>query len=252
MLNEERKRKILEITNERKSVSLIELAKLLNASESTIRRDLNELHKNKLLKKVHGGAISLNDILTQDEPVLQRQDLNTGSKRLIARYGASLVKDNDVVYIDAGTTTGEMLPYLRNTHAVYITNCASHAHILANYGHEVHLACGILKAKTDALVGSDTYRYIEQLNFTIGFFGSNGISMEEGFTTPDPQEGEIKRIAYDHCRERYVLADPSKFDVISTYSFAAIDKGFIITDSAAPKPYKDLHNTIIADLVDIV
>ena len=191
MLNEERKRKILEITNERRSVSLNELMKLLDASQSTIRRDLNELHQSKLLKKVHGGAVSLTNILTQDETVLQRQDLNRESKTVIARYAASLVKDSDVVYIDAGTTTGEMLQYLTSVHAVYITNCISHAQILADFGHQVYVTSGVLKTKTEALVGSDTYKYIENMNFTIGFFGSNGISIEEGFTTPDPQEGEI-------------------------------------------------------------
>jgi len=250
MLNEERKRRILEITNERKSVSLTELMELLNASQSTIRRDLNELHENRLLKKVHGGAVSLSEILTQDETVSQRQDQNIESKRLIARYAASLVKDSDVVYIDAGTTTGEMLPYLRNIRATYITNCVSHAQVLARFGHQVYVAGGLLKTMTDALVGSETYRYIERMNFTIGFFGSNGISMQEGFTTPDPQEGEIKRIACSHCSEKYILADPSKFNVISTYTFAQIDKSFIITDSKAPKQYKDLHNTIIADLIE--
>lgn len=251
MLNEERKRKILEITNERRSVSLNELMKLLDASQSTIRRDLNELHQSKLLKKVHGGAVSLTNILTQDETVLQRQDLNRESKTVIARYAASLVKDSDVVYIDAGTTTGEMLQYLTSVHAVYITNCISHARILADFGHQVYVTSGVLKTKTEALVGSDTYKYIENMNFTIGFFGSNGISIEEGFTTPDPQEGEIKRIAYSHCNEKYILADASKFNVISTYCFAKIDQGFIVTDSKAPKKYKDLHNTVIADLVEI-
>ena len=154
-------------------------------------------------------------------------------------------------YIDAGTTTGEMLQYLRTVRATYITNCVSHAQVLANFGHQVYVTGGVLKTRTDALVGSDTYKYIENMNFTIGFFGSNGVSIDEGFTTPDPQEGEIKRIAYRHCNEKYILADASKFNVISTYSFARIDQGFIITDSSAPKKYKDLHNSIIADLVEI-
>ena len=98
MLNEERKRIILDITNERKSITIIELMEILDASESTVRRDLSDMDKKGLLKKVHGGAISLNnDILTEDESVEQRSDLNSSSKREIAKYAASLIKDNDVV-----------------------------------------------------------------------------------------------------------------------------------------------------------
>ena len=124
MLNEERKRKIVDITNERKSVTINELMEILGASQSTIRRDLSELNHAKMLKKVHGGAISLkNNILTKDETVLHRQDLNTAYKKEIAQYAASLVKESDVVYLDAGTTTAEMLPFLRDINATYITNC---------------------------------------------------------------------------------------------------------------------------------
>lgn len=251
MLNEERKRLIIEITNERKSVSISELMKMLDASESTIRRDLYDLNKNQLLKKVHGGAVSLdNGILTQDESVTQRQDVNIESKRVIARYAASLIKESDVVYLDAGTTVGEMLPHLKNVRATYITNCISHAKILSDFGHQVCIPGGLLKAKTEALIGSDTYKYIEKMNFTIGFFGTNGVNLKEGFTTPDPQEGEIKRLAYSHCGEAYILADSSKFNIICTYTFAKIDNGFIITDSKTNKTFKDLHNTIVVDLIE--
>ena len=251
MLNEERKRKIVEIVNERSSVTLYELMDLLNASQSTIRRDLNELNRSQLLKKVHGGAVSLkNGIETKDVTVQNRQILNIEAKRRIAAYAASLIKDNDVVYLDAGTTTAEMLPYLENVKATYITNCITHASVLAAYGHRVYLPGGTLKTTTDALIGSEAYKYIEKMNFTIGFFGTNGISIKEGFMTPDPEEGEIKRIAYAHCGEPYILADCSKFNVICTYTFAGIENGFIVTDSSAPKIYKDLHNTIIVDLIE--
>jgi len=252
MLNEERKRKIVTITNEKQSVTIPELMEMLGASQSTIRRDLTELNNSRMLKKVHGGAVSLkNGIQTMDETVLQRKDLNIESKRKIAFYAASLIKDSDVVYLDAGTTTAEMLPYLENTAATYVTNCISHAGILASYGHSVYVPGGALKKETEALVGSETLKYIERMNFTIGFFGTNGISMQEGFTTPDPEEGRVKRTAFFHCQEAYVLADQSKFNVICTYTFAPINKGFIVTDSNTPQKYRELHNTIITDLLDV-
>ena len=252
MLNEERKRKIVEITNERQSVTIAELMEMLGASQSTIRRDLYELNSSRMLKKVHGGAVSLkNGIQTVDESVLQRKDQNIESKKMIARYAASLIKPADVVYLDAGTTTAEMLPHLKNTGATYVTNCITHASFLASCGHKVYMPGGALKEKTDALIGSETLKYIENMNFTIGFFGTNGISMQEGFTTPDPEEGRVKRTAFFHCQEAYILSDQSKFNIVCTYTFAPINKGFIVTDSNAPQKYRELHNTIIADLLDI-
>ena len=253
MLNEERKRKIVTITNERQSVTIPELMEILGASQSTIRRDLNELNNSRMLKKVHGGAVSLkNGIQTTDESVLQRKDLNIESKRKIAGYAASLIKETDVVYLDAGTTTAEMLPHLENIAATYVTNCISHASVLASYGHQVYMPGGSLKAKTDALIGSETLKYIENMNFTIGFFGTNGISLQEGYTTPDPEEGKVKRTAFYHCQEAYVLADQSKFNVICTYTFAPISKGFIVTDSKTPQKYRELHNTIVTDLLEVI
>ncbi len=251
MLNEERKRKIVSITNEMQSVSIPELMEMLGASQSTIRRDLNELNNSRMLKKVYGGAVSLkNGIQTADESVLQRKDLNIESKKIIARYAASLIKNTDVVYLDAGTTTAEMLPYLQDTAATYVTNCISHASFLASCGQKVYIPGGSLKPQTEALIGSDTLKYIENMNFTIGFFGTNGISMQEGFTTPDPEEGRVKRTAFFHCQEAYILSDKSKFNIICTYTFAPINKGFIVTDSNAPQKYRELHNTIVTDLLD--
>ena len=226
MLNEERKRIILDITNERKSITIVELMEILDASESTVRRDLSDMDKKGLLKKVHGGAISLN----------------------IAKYAASLIKDNDVVYLDAGTTTSMMIAYLKSSKATFITNCVSHARQLSQDGHQVYLPGGLLKSKTEAIVGSETYKYLEKMNFTMGFFGTNGIN-NNGHTTPDPQEAQIKEVAFNNCIEKYILADPSKFDKVCTARFAKIDQGFIITDSNIPDKYKKLHNSIIVDMI---
>ena len=107
---------------------------------------------------------------------------------------------------------------------------------------------GLLKSKTEAIVGSETYKYLEKMNFTMGFFGTNGIN-NTGHPTPDPQEAQIKEVAFNNCFEKYILADPSKFDKVCTARFAKIDQGFIITDSNIPDKYKNLHNSIIVDMI---
>ena len=128
MLNEERKRKILELTNLKGSISINDLMKELGASESTVRRDLIDMDSEGLIKKVHGGAVALKEgIMTRDLMVAQRQDENKSEKEAIARYSAELIKDDDIVYLDAGTTTYMMIPYLKNTRATFVTNGVSHA-----------------------------------------------------------------------------------------------------------------------------
>ena len=102
MLTEERKKQILKLVDQNGGVSVQELMTLLNASESTIRRDLNDLNKKELLIKVHGGAVSASGNITADSSVSERADLNRDKKKQIAMYAASLITDEDLVYLDAG------------------------------------------------------------------------------------------------------------------------------------------------------
>ena len=117
MLSEERHKLILEKLERESVVYLNDLVKYLNTSESTIRRDLIALDKAGLLKKVHGGATLLKEISinTTDDIVENRKTLNIDEKLKIAEYAASLIEDNDLVYIDAGTTTELMINFINNT-----------------------------------------------------------------------------------------------------------------------------------------
>lgn len=248
MLNEERKRKILELTNLKGSISINDLMKELEASESTVRRDLIDMDKEGLIKKVHGGAVALKDqIMTRDIMVAERQDENKSEKEMIARYGAELIKDDDVVYLDAGTTTYMMIPYLKDTKAIFITNGVSHALGLSLQGHQVYVPGGILKKETEAIIGQKTAEFISEMNFTLGFFGTNGITFDEGFTTPDIEEGMIKKKAFGHSRERYILSDSSKFDKICSCSFGEYKDGIIITTSNIKEKYRNSSNTLLVD-----
>lgn len=248
MLNEERKRKILELTNLKGSISINDLMKELEASESTVRRDLIDMDKEGLIKKVHGGAVALKDqIMTRDIMVAERQDENKSEKEMIARYGAELIKDDDVVYLDAGTTTYMMIPYLKDTKAIFITNGVSHALGLSLQGHQVYVPGGILKKETEAIIGQKTAEFISEMNFTLGFFGTNGITFDEGFTTPDIEEGMIKKKAFEHSRERYILSDSSKFDKICSCSFGEYKDGIIITTSNIKEKYRNSSNTLLVD-----
>ena len=239
MLTEERRTKILEIVNEKKAVSVNELVDLLDTSAATIRRDINALNRSKQLIKVFGGATanSALDVNTKEDAVKQKASKNVAEKDSISHYAASLIQDNDFVYIDAGTTTLAMIDYIDNQKAKYITNGVVHARKLMDKGLQTIMIGGRLKASTEAVVGPDCVEFIRKYHFTKAFMGTNGISVYAGFTTPDADEAMIKTEAIRHAYMSYVLADHTKFDQINSVTFAEISDCCIITDKAVGKDY---------------
>ena len=140
MLTEERFAKILSILESMGSVTVQQLMTELDASESTIRRDLNALDANGQLTKVHGGAI-LKTVAysTKDDNVISRKEKNRDAKNKIAKYAAEQIASGDFVYLDAGTTTELMIEYITSRQAVFVTNAISHAKRLAERGFTVYL-----------------------------------------------------------------------------------------------------------------
>lgn len=247
MLTEERKNQILKIVEEEGGASVQDLMASLEASESTIRRDITELDKRGLLVKVHGGAMSSgrNMTVTKDSSVSEREDLNCDKKMEIAQYAASLICEDDVVYLDAGTTTGFMVDYLVCKNTVFVTNAIAHARRLCNRGFQVYMPGGVVKIRTEALTGARTCEYLSRFHFTKGFFGTNGITLKQGFTTPDLQEATVKETALKQCRNAYILSDSTKFDRISSVTFADFPQAQIITDKNLPAAYQKLDSIIV-------
>ena len=217
MLTEERFAKILSILERMGSVTVQQLMTELDASESTVRRDLNTLDANGQLVKVHGGAILKNTVYsTIDDEVVHRKEQNREAKDKIARYAAGLITAEDFVYIDAGTTTERMIDYIANRQAVFVTNAIGHAKKLAEHGCKVYILGGEFKAVTEAIVGEEAVFTLDKYNFTKGFWGANGVSLQRGFSTPELKEAMVKRKSMENCRDCYILADESKFSQISS------------------------------------
>ncbi len=254
MLTEERHSIILDMINNRKSITVSELCEILKTSESTIRRDLNTMAEKGLLNKVHGGAIALNDTLEAvKHDVEEKSKLYIEEKSAIARYAAALIEDGDFVYIDAGTTTEKMIDFLPDKNAAFVTNCFIHAKKLARRGFKVFIPGGEVKAVTEAIVGAECVLALQKYNFTKSFIGVNGISAKAGFTTPDGNEAGVKSAVAANSKQVYVLADHSKFDKISSVTFMQLNEGIIITDRLEDKKYigkasiKEVYNGLHCD-----
>lgn len=250
MLTEERYATILRILEEKKAVTVIELTKALDASESTVRRDLTALHRSGRLYKVYGGATSIdNNYSSAEEDMKTKNELHPEEKIAIARKAASLVRAKDFVYIDAGSTTLHMIDFLSEMNAVFVTNGVAHAARLAAKGFKVFIIGGELKAVTEAVAGTEALNNLKNYNFTKGFFGTNGISTKSGFSTPDSSEGVLKSAALERCTKAYILADSSKFNKIAPITFANISSATIITGTLEDKKYRDYTTVIEGDSI---
>ena len=231
MLTEKRYSLILEIVNSNGSARIQDLCSALNTSESTRRRDLNALSESVMLKKVHGGAVALNDNFSLTEHTVEEKEvLFIEEKTAIAQYAASLVNENDFIYIDAGTTTEKMIGFLKCKNVTCVTNGFINAKKLALQGFKVFIPSGEIKASTESVIGAECVNSLQNFNFTKCFMGVNGISKPGGLTTPDTNEAAVKRAAIERSRDVFILADHSKFDKITSVRFAPLNVGKIITD----------------------
>lgn len=110
---------------------------------------------------------------------------------------------------------------------------------------KTYLLGGMVKPVTEAVVGEDAIASLERLHFTLGFWGTNGISLSAGFTTPELSEAKVKEVSIAHTQSPYVLADATKFDQVSLITFAAFDQASIITDHLDPgSAYSNAENIV--------
>ncbi|WP_416825905.1 DeoR/GlpR family DNA-binding transcription regulator [Ectobacillus polymachus] len=241
MLTEERHQIILELVKKQGIVKLNELIEATDSSESTIRRDLIQLEQQNYVKRVHGGVSSLHakgKELSMDEKTFK----NIQEKKQIGQYAASLVQDGDCIYLDAGSTTFEMIPYLLEKDITVVTNGLMHIEALFQANIRAYLIGGMMKRNTRALVGSTALETLLKFRFDICFLGTNGVHPVHGFTTPDPEEALLKKTALELSGASYVLADPSKFSEVSFVKIADLSAATILTTNIEDEelaPYRN-------------
>ncbi|MGX8687729.1 MAG: DeoR/GlpR family DNA-binding transcription regulator [bacterium] len=250
MITEERWAIILDLLDRKRTVTVSELEEAVGASASTIRRDLGQLAALGRLRKVHGGAAALEvNFSVRELTMEEKTELNMREKEIIGRYAVSLIRPEDFVYIDAGTTTGMLVEFIDEKKAVFVTNSVMHARKLAHKGCRVFMTGGELKASTEALVGAMAVEDLRRYHFTKAFLGTNAVSFSAGFTTPDPSEAMVKKAAIEQAGQTYVLCDYSKFDQVAPVTFAAFSAASVITDSLRNREYARLGNVIEAETV---
>ncbi len=232
MLKDERLAKIIDLVNINKTLRTVEIADKMDASLATVRRDLNELDRAGKVKKVFGGVKSLSpiDYITGEEDMGSKIKINMKEKIAIAEFAAGLIEDHDLVYLDAGTSVEAMVAFIQARDLTFVTNSLSIARELSALQKHVYILPGEIKLVTDSIIGVAAERYLRNFNFTVGFFGSNGVHRDIGFTTPDFNEAMVKSQAIEQCKKAYVLADSSKFGKVSQVTFCSNKDIPVITE----------------------
>ena len=227
ILKSERKQVILEEINRHQVVSLDSLVRLLNTSESTVRRDLDELEGERKLRRIHGGAESIH-FLQEEESNQEKSIKNVQNKLRIAQKAAELIQEEDVIFIDGGTTNELLINELSSKHMTVVTNSIHHAVQLVEKQIPTVMVGGSVKTATDASIGGVALNQINQLHFDRAFIGMNGV--DDGYyTTPDIEEGAVKRAILENAKQTYVLVDSSKIGQTCFAKVAPLKRAIVIT-----------------------
>ncbi|HTO99926.1 MAG TPA: DeoR/GlpR family DNA-binding transcription regulator [Anaerolineales bacterium] len=210
-----------------------DLCDLLEASEATVRRDLEWLEQEGVLERTHGGAI-ISQRVVFEPGYQQRAATNTEEKRSIGALAASLVEKDDIVFINSGTTTTEVIRHLRNDPSISVfTNNLSGALEVGEPGFQYYLVGGEFQPRSNSLAGRFAIENLGQVYATKAILGTDGISARHGCTVPSNAEAEIIRQMIKNTKgELIIVADHSKWGVVSNFQVAAIEEvGKLVTDT---------------------
>jgi DeoR/GlpR family transcriptional regulator of sugar metabolism len=235
MLAEQRQKLILEEVRLRGAIRVGELIQLLDVSDMTIRRDLDALATAGLVDKVHGGATAP-DWLSADEPGFEaKSHRQLDEKEAIARAASALVKPGQAIGLTAGTTTWRLAHYIRDVaDLTVVTNSIQVANVLHGERRPdlTVILTGGVRTPSDALVGPIAVSTIRSLHVDMLFLGVHGMSVDQGFSTPNLLEGETDQAHLDSAERIVVVADHMKWDVRGLSRIAPLEKAdVLITDS---------------------
>lgn len=243
MLINERQKQILDITTARKNISVEELAKLVYASEATIRRDLANLELHGLIRRIWGGA-SVIDNSSGEISSYFRQQSNTQEKRRMANACVEFLKNDTSYFFDSSSTVGYIIPHLKRiTGGIAITNGLYTANALSSVPNiKSFVIGGEIQTATGASIGGNAIEQLNQFYCDIVFFSCHGLSIH-GPTEGTIDQQKAKTTMIEHAKMKVCLVDHTKFGktyFVRSCSFEDID--VLITDKLPSDEFLEVIN----------
>jgi DeoR/GlpR family transcriptional regulator of sugar metabolism len=235
MLAGQRQKLILDEVRRRGAIRVGELIELLDVSDMTVRRDLDVLATAGLVDKVHGGATAP-DFLSADEPGFEaKSHRQLDEKEAIARAASALVTPGQAIGLTAGTTTWRLAHEIRDVaDLTVVTNSIQVANVLhAERRPDLTvILTGGVRTPSDALVGPIAVATLRSLHVDMLFLGVHGMSIDQGFSTPNLLEGETDQAHIAAAERIVVVADQTKWDVRGLSRIAHLNEAHVlVTDS---------------------
>lgn len=220
------------------TLSLDELCSHFNVSKNTIRRDINVILKKGTLKKVYGGVTVADNGLV---PFEDRDISHQSEKKAISQSAAQFIEENDIVFIDSGTTTRHIMDFIPPARkATIVTNnldVINKAVQLENI--RIIVIGNMYKRSTNSFIGIDNLATLDKYNIDKAFMATTGISISRGMTNTDFFEFSIKKKIVEKAHFIYILADHSKFDKYTLLTYAPFERAdVLITDQELDNKYK--------------
>jgi DeoR/GlpR family transcriptional regulator of sugar metabolism len=232
MAFKERHTEILRILQRLKSVSVQTLTERLGVSEVTIRKDLTLLEEQGRLSRTHGGAV-LSEDTERLRPIPVRRRENEGLKRAIARRARELVREDDTIYLDAGSTCAALAREIRGMSLRVVTNSVDAVLELSDAPHVSLVSLGgSLRSEAGSFIGPLSLQALRNFQIETCFLGATGISAEGRFSSQNLMEAQLKALAIERSRRCVVLADHTKYSVSAFSVFATADRvDVLVTDA---------------------
>ena len=212
-MNKGREKIILEMLLKKKRVTVKELSQALFISEPSVRRDLVELEKQNLVKRIHGGAVLEETAVSKSKiPFIIREYEQSSAKTIIAQKAAEYVKDNDIVFLDASTSAFRVIPFLLSkANITVVTNGVRALLSLADLNINTISTGGRLVNSCLALVGEEAYKTIDSINANIAFFSCRGLSKDGYLTDISQEEDYVRQRMIKNSEHSYLLCATDKF-----------------------------------------
>ena len=223
MLKETRQTQIRDIVEDRGQITVAELNSLLNVSEATVRRDLDELAEAGVVQRTHGGALRARHT-EAEPPILVRQSEQAAEKARIGRLAASFVHDKQTIFLGSGTTVEALTPHLATgCDLTVITNSLPVVNALSGRPNiELIVVGGMLRRSELSMVGHIAEQAVAELRADIAFLGMRAIAPEHGFTSDFLPEALTDRAIFKIAPRRVVVADHTKFGRVSSVFLAPV------------------------------
>lgn len=231
MISNERQMKIIDIIKQKGNVAVEDLAKMLNVSKMTIRRDLEKLQENNLLKRTHGGAIA-NRVLLHEVAYHNKREKNLEIKQRLAKEAIKYIQPNSTVFIDAGTTTYEVAMLMSNySDLTIITNDIQIASHLLSSNNTVIFLGGVVLRDTGSTTDYYAFNMLNDFNIDLAIMAVSSIDNSFTMCTPEENRQQLKKKVLNIAEKAILVTDSSKFFQKALYKIGPIQLlDIIITD----------------------